>query len=148
MKKCSKCEINKPLTMFYKNKTNKDSLSSWCKPCQKVVSLKSVRVYNNTLEGKHTKERFKNKWGSGVYGIFENGVCLYIGESTSLSVRISNHKCYNTLIAPYLKKHPSHIIGILEQCSNHKEKEVYYISKYKPLYNQELLISYSRFDNT
>jgi len=39
MKKCCKCKDHKELTEFYKNKTQKDGLSTVCKDCDKAASL-------------------------------------------------------------------------------------------------------------
>lgn len=39
MKKCCKCKDQKELTEFYKNKAQKDGLSTVCKDCDKAASL-------------------------------------------------------------------------------------------------------------
>ena len=38
MKTCTKCKLDKPFEMFYKNKQNRDGLSSWCTPCRIELS--------------------------------------------------------------------------------------------------------------
>ena len=116
---------------FYKEKTAKDNLNSWCKTCYKEYT----KLKRKTLEFKQQQEKYVNKWGSGVYGIFENGICLYVGESKILAKRFTEHNSYNSAIAQYLKKHSNYVIGILEQTKNHLEKEKYYINKLKPKYN-------------
>ena len=102
---------------------------------------------NNPSKQKKLSIKWQFKEGCGVYGIFENGVCLYVGESTALTRRISIH---NSLIknpesSGYkrkhlyynLQQHTNYVIGILEQTDNHKEREQFYINKLKPMYNGE-----------
>ena len=97
------------------------------------------RINNYKANNKDKKailvNKWRNSWGSGVYGVFSNGECLYIGESTKLKCRINSHKSYSTHIAECLKQHDCWFIGILEQCDNHKEREQYYIDMYSPIYN-------------
>lgn len=38
MKRCSKCGEEKPLDEFYKNRSAKDGLTVWCKPCDKTAA--------------------------------------------------------------------------------------------------------------
>ena len=86
----------------------------------------------------------KNKWGSGVYGIFENGICLYIGESIELYKRMIFHKTMikhpektsTPKLYESLQQHNYLIFGIIEQCDNHKEQEKFYINKLNPKYNE------------
>lgn len=131
MKTCRDCNIEKPYTEFYKGKRNPDGYQSYCKPC------------GYKRRGKYTKKE-RHKWGSGVYGIFENGISLYIGESTTLYRRITNHK--NGINYPNhypnhfnlyknLQNHPNAVFGIIEETNNHVERERFYIDMYKPLYN-------------
>jgi hypothetical protein len=40
VKVCSKCKEHRPFEDFYKNKTAKDGLQSYCKPCKKADSKK------------------------------------------------------------------------------------------------------------
>ena len=54
MKKCTKCEVDKPLTDFYNNKANKDGLGSYCKPCS---NSKSLAWYKNNGEAKKKHRR-------------------------------------------------------------------------------------------
>ena len=37
MKRCSKCNVDKPLTVFSKCAANKDGLNRWCKECSKAA---------------------------------------------------------------------------------------------------------------
>jgi len=49
MKRCKKCQENKPLNEFYKDKKSSDSLKNDCKECRK----KAVKDYTN-----HNKEKY------------------------------------------------------------------------------------------
>ncbi len=104
---CIKCNINK-----------KQDGKSYCRPC-----------YYKTY-GKQGQKRYYTA-KKGVYGIFEYGECLYIGESKRLNNRIAKQKSMNTK----LLYHPAYVIGIIEECNDHKEKEKYYIKQYNPKYN-------------
>ena len=139
MKKCCKCKISKPPTTeyFYKSKKWKDGLTYECKECLKKLN-KNRRVT------KESRLKQNNKWGKGVYGLYDNGVCLYIGESTILYQRMLTHFTGIKTQSPnnrhpelykVLKQHNHLIFGVIEQCDNHKKREKYYINKLKPLYN-------------
>jgi hypothetical protein len=142
MKKCSKCCKTKELTEFNKNKYSKAGLSSWCKPCKVNWQTNYLKSYNKTPKGKQTQSKWVYKI-SGVYGIFENGDCLYVGESKRVNARITEHKVnikrfqQNTHKHLYesLSQHPHIIFGVLEETPNHKEREQYWINKLKPKYN-------------
>ena len=48
MKRCSKCKEVKDKSLFYRDKTHKDGLSSWCKNCHSAFK----KYYGATLEKK------------------------------------------------------------------------------------------------
>ena len=104
--------------------------------------LKRNRTKNPNAQLSYNNKQ-KNKWGSGVYGIFENGECLYVGESVELYKRMTYHKTVikypkkttTPKLYQALQQHNHLIFGILEQCDNHLEREKYYINKLKPKYN-------------
>ena len=62
MKTCNKCGETKPLTQFFKEKQNKDSLRNQCKTCRSSYSKKLRDKNNSTIEGRaleflrHAKE--------------------------------------------------------------------------------------------
>jgi hypothetical protein len=143
MKQCSKCKTEYPLTNEYFFKNGK-SLHSHCKKCHNKNNNKHIKKYLKTSKGKYSHSKTINQWGSGIYGIFESGICLYVGESKSLFRRISQHKSHiknpNIKVPQYslhtaLKQHKNYVIGVLEQTENHKERESFYINQYQPLYN-------------
>ena len=144
MKECSKCKNTKSVEEYYKKNNSPDKLNCWCKSCVK----QDCNRYNNQNKTKLYSKRkeWVSKWNEGVYGIFADGYCLYIGESSQLRKRISNHLCllndptkspndwwYDFYIQLQQYKHL--IIGIIEETSNHKEKEIKYINQLKPLHN-------------
>ncbi len=49
MKRCPKCNEVKPMSKFHKNKTTKDGLNHWCKPCvlasNKLSYIKNIEKY-------------------------------------------------------------------------------------------------------
>ena len=45
-KQCSKCEEIKPKSDFHKDKSTKDGLHFWCKPCKKGVRGKHYRKHH------------------------------------------------------------------------------------------------------
>ncbi len=157
MKKCSKCSVElivgenispsqwkrynyKCKKCHYKyNKQRLQNPQNKAKQKQHLTKHKE----QNPDSGKYYVDKAHNKWGSGVYGIFENGKCLYVGESIKLYKRIVEHKTiikypektYQPKLYKALQQHNHIIFGIIEQCDNHKEREQYYINKLKPLYN-------------
>ena len=130
MKECKKCQETKELTEFYK--MGKYHLNS-CKKCY-------IKDHN-----KHVlKYQYKKQ---GVYGIFSNEQCLYIGESKALMARISYHKSqikkiHKNIVQISLYKsilqHSDIEFKILEETPNHKEREQYWITKLKPEYNEKI----------
>ena len=162
-KTCTKCKTEYPKTdeYFYNGKRNNGEhrLSSRCKKCLRPVHKQIQRDklitgqpqkasykwwLNNKEKSYKQQQKYKYQY-KGVYGLFENGVCLYVGESKRINVRKNEHfTCLNNIenapdgvkyLYKKLQKHNYVIFGILEETDNHKEREQYYINKLKPLYN-------------
>ena len=134
-KACNECKVEKPFTSEYFsiNKRIKSGLDGRCKNCKYKTTKKWLK---NPLNRK-----------PGVYGMFENGICLYVGESKDIPRRLSQHKSwiknpkltlkqnnYRYKFYESLSKH-NIIFKILEKTDNHVEREQYYINKFKPIYN-------------
>ena len=150
MKVCKRCNVDliQGENIYPSLYKNRDYI---CKSC----SNKKTLSYDKSENGKKRLQRYaktqtfkdtNKRWGykiKGVYGIFENGICLYIGESSRVNKRFSEHKDYTKSQRDNPQKslyeqlqHHNFILGLIEECNNHKEREKYYINKYKPLYNK------------
>lgn len=110
-KHCKKCNKEKEYTQFYKNNSNRDRLSSWCKECsnasqkeryinnkESISKKASIRYQKNKEEHKRKGKQWRYK---KVYGIsfedFEqlkkdqNGKC-YICEKQFIEGSVSDAK--------------------------------------------------------
>lgn len=137
--KCNHCNIDLVvgINIYPSSYKIKDFI---CKPCN---------------QSKANKNKTWKKTGKGVYAIFVDTECYYVGESIGLNGRISQHKTYirNPLSSRsgfhplYLDLHnKNYSIQILEETPDHKKREQYWIDKLKPKYNSSLA-SQKRFDN-
>jgi hypothetical protein len=136
MKECSKCHETKELTEFYKNQNQ-------CKICRCEYN----KHWYKTPKGKSTYTKNARKWKTklqGVYGIYTDGECVYVGESKRLNDRMSSHRTLSrnySYARPYFQPLYQYLstvdftIKILEETPNHKEREQYWINKLKPKYN-------------
>lgn len=55
MKFCPRCEKDKPPSSFYKNKSQKSGLSSFCRMCTKEVNKKSTKKHNDKMKTERLK---------------------------------------------------------------------------------------------
>jgi len=150
-KQCTKCNQIKSTDLFYKMKTGRFGVESYCKICRNEKS----KVYGQTDKGKEVHKKATKKGNvkyynkiKGIYGLFENELCLYIGQSSKLLARINNHRYYikkpNASSLPELyyalQQHQNIDIRIIEECSSELllERERYHINTKKPLYNEKL----------
>ena len=170
-KTCRKCSETKDITDYPKMSASKDGLHSRCKVCIKVYNQSpkgkaSKRKYNQSSKSKiynknylkeyriENKQRIQEQIKSkstevqGVYALYDNGECLYVGESCRLNHRLYIHKSFTRkpsrskrhrkLYEILNENHPNFVFGIVEQTSNHKEREKHYINKLNPLYNERV----------
>jgi len=61
VKYCKKCNTNKDISEFYKNKHHKDGLTSYCKKCHSEISCQ----YAKTKKGKEIVNKSAKKWQRG-----------------------------------------------------------------------------------
>jgi len=137
MKTCTKCNVEKSLETF---KMRKDGYrNSWCQEC-KNENARTSPIQNQS------KRNNANSIKPGVYMF----TCLinnkrYIGESNKPERRRREHLYSithgNNMSNPKMKKDmfsygiKNFKFEILEETSNHKERELYWINKLKPEYN-------------
>lgn len=145
MKTCIKCNIKKPLSEYYKHKTNIDGLYGTCKIC---CNSNSKKYHKDNYEKVSKLKKKRDLKKSGIYEWHDNGISLYIGQSYWLISRINCHKCWlkNPSIAPKssqylyqaLQQHPNASIRVIEECPRKVllEREQHYINVRKPLYNK------------
>jgi len=88
MKNCKKCQTEKELNQFSKNKSSNDGLQSWCKSCKSETE----KDYYGTEKWKSSKNRWKYKLSPAVYEI-RNTLTnkVYIGQSIEPNKRIQQH---------------------------------------------------------
>jgi hypothetical protein len=55
-KVCVHCRNERPLVDFYRNKTTKDGLESWCKPCKRVLGRGKYSKY------RRDRSEYRRKW--------------------------------------------------------------------------------------
>ena len=154
LKTCKSCKTEYPKTPEYfrfcgtKKYNGVGYAQSHCKKCDYKRIKPSINKFKQEKPNQYQKSfnKWENKLGKGVYGMFEKGKCLYVGESGRLNARFSNHlsclrnperavgvhkELYYNLIQHDLE------MGILENTDTHVRREQYYINKYKPIYNEK-----------
>lgn len=62
MKRCSKCKIEKEVSEFHRNKSTKDGLQDYCKPCISGVGKKWRADHNYYENHKEHKRKVARKW--------------------------------------------------------------------------------------
>lgn len=67
-KKCAKCEIEKPLTDFYRYKRGKFGVQSYCKVCDAICN----RAYEASPRGKQVRRAILKKYQKTGKGIAAN----------------------------------------------------------------------------
>ena len=104
MKTCSKCKIEKPKSDFYRNKSQSDRLSYYCKDCAKDEQR---RIYSSNPEKYRLKTiAYRSKFGP-IYSKLrkENRREIHITESAR------KYKTSKELIIEVLKKDKCEICG-------------------------------------
>ena len=67
MKRCSKCGVEKAEWEFYRDRTSKDGLTSWCRECRRELDREYKReAYRNPLHPHHAARRANSEKGSEV----------------------------------------------------------------------------------
>jgi len=100
--------------------------------------------YQRSAKGKASTKRWIDSQPKGIYGIFHNDDCLYIGKSNQISNRFSKHISYlkNPNSAPkskqpfykHLQQYDYLEYRIIKETTDYSiEKD--YISQYSPSWN-------------
>jgi len=162
-KTCKICKFDLPKTKEYFPTTHKGKyFNSECRKCNNKRT-KEWRENNLDRHKEHVKKWNKNNPGKkkeidknwryskqGVYGIFSGTKCLYVGESCQLLNRISKHKTH--IIHPEhktnqlelynnLRQYSNLKFKILEETEDHVIRELHWINKLDPLYNERKILS-------
>jgi hypothetical protein len=113
MKKCSKCQVLKPITEFSKTKTNKDGLSYLCQPCNRESSKayrerNHERYYQAQKDARQTEPVFVSQ---ALYGLKtrskKKGLEVGVTQEFLLStLQKSNYICAVTGLKMNLEIHP------------------------------------------
>lgn len=137
---CLKCKELKEVIYIIKN--NKDRLG------KKITKTHFLYSYKSRLT--HLNRRYQNKYKkrisstSGIYGIFHNNTCLYVGQSVNISKRIKQHKD-NFKVAKYqlngIRLHKKRIsINNIKHKVEFKYYEMAYKYKLKDLSYKTLMV--------
>jgi hypothetical protein len=78
IKKCSKCEKEKPVKQFYKHARSPDGLSVWCKECRREYFNDNKDVFY--VRNRKHREALKRQ----IFEFYSNGLikCACCGETT------------------------------------------------------------------
>ncbi len=60
---CSRCRKELPISCFYKNKSESDGLSSYCKECGRIATKQWYR--DNVYDGSGKYRNYITKWWKG-----------------------------------------------------------------------------------
>lgn len=118
MKVCTKCNIEKDISEFYKH-SDKGGYRSACKDCYNIMA----KEYHS----------LKSKTGYFIYRLIRNKSIVYVGKTTNLDRRIKEHeKKRNFSYVEYIEFN-TEIDMVLS--------ELYFINRYKPIDNKQDLQS-------
>lgn len=73
-KQCSRCNITKLHSEFYKNKARKDGLQTYCKPCMKSTNAESYQTHKDVRDARTkayqktpTSKKYRREWSKKKY---------------------------------------------------------------------------------
>lgn len=130
-KQCTKCRTTKPLTDFYKNRTQPDGHEGWCKDCKKV--WRKARY--------HERDWFY--WTEKTFGVtkedwmqmmaLQGEVCAICKEPEKTR-RLSIDHCHSTgKVRGLLCNRCNKAIGIFEDKVELLEEAIKYLNKEKEI---------------
>ena len=134
MKTCSKCNTEKSLVEFNKDKSTKDKTSYWCKSCMKEYKetrVSKTKEYNKkwNLENKeHAKSYnkvYQKKWQilkkDDHYSVYLLPDSNYVGMTNNMYNRMNNHKCHHNRRVDNVE-----ILHVVDTRQDALHKEVWY----------------------
>ena len=136
------CNKEYDYSEFHIQNSKKGTLRPYCKICDNARAKKAYhanRESNNARNkayqkrvGYKAKGNYVHNAVSGIYGMFKDGVCYYIGASKNLyrrrSAWVSKATHFNIDMNEY-------VWGIMYEGDDYKEMEQHYISIYNPEFN-------------
>lgn len=134
-KLCTSCDIVRPLDEFYKNKSTKDGLASWCKVCHAADTSKRQRLPHVKAQRKahkakpEIKRRAYLKHVERKYGLTEpeyehlfttqGGRCLVCNEAAKLVV---DHNHTTGEVRGLLCQFCNYLAGLLDTAPDRLEQ--------------------------
>ena len=120
MKKCTKCGVEKPLSEYYKNSSQKSGLQSKCKPCHEKSKMKSkVGAYGLTLEQ------------YDMLFIEQNNCCAICNKKFTSKKHTHIDHCHTTKKVRALLCHGCNTaIGLLKESPEILKSALNYLEKY------------------
>lgn len=114
MKICTKCNVSKSLSSFYKNKNNKDGLSYWCKKCDTIARNLFLKSHPINIWASKTINKHKIHGYIVLFNVKE--LVSFIGNKSTCEI------CGKELDFSYgNKKHSLHNSPSLDRINNELE---------------------------
>lgn len=81
MKKCSACQVTKPLSAFAKNRRNPDGFQAYCQPCA-TARVRAYRAANpERAKASRSAWRERNRDRESIYRLARHGLTVEIVEA-------------------------------------------------------------------
>ena len=136
MKKCSNCEIVKPKTDFYRNRTHATGVRNICKLCQNTKRTENRRKNPVAASNAVRRSKLKCKYGISVeqYDLMfqeQNGVCAICGRESPDGRRLHIDHCHATnTVRGLLCCDCNRGLGIFKDNLNYLQKAFDYLQKW------------------
>lgn len=134
MKTCTKCGIEKPLSEYYKAKSNKDGLMTWCRTCETKRKIKyyaentdSVLATRKIYTSNKSKiKEITDKW-------YKNNKKTALATARAYQLRkskaITSTTCLSTIKDIYKNcpegYHVDHIVPLAKKGKHHQDNLCY-----------------------
>ena len=133
-KYCTKCSTTKPITEYWKNKSSKDGLQGWCKPCWQVVTnskLKGVdrEKYLRMRRSGHLKRKYgvtADEYDSML--LKQGGVCAICKNKPDIKHMAVDHNHETGAVRGILCENCNRAIGLLYDNKAYLQSAIDYLS--------------------